>query len=62
LTITLCSLRQRALDAANSIADLMQEPCKGEWLEQTATKILQADIETAECLRQLRLIISLASR
>lgn len=36
-------------------ADLMQEPCKGSNAGTNSDDDLQADIETAECLRQLRL-------
>jgi hypothetical protein len=46
-------LRQRALDAANNIADLMQEPCKGKWLDRTATKTCRRTSNSG-MLRQLR--------
>ncbi len=36
-------------------ADLMQEPCKGSDAGANSDEDLQADIETAQCLRQLRL-------
>lgn len=48
-------LRQRAIDAANSIPDLMSPPCKASDAGNDSDEDLQSDIETAQCLRQLRL-------
>lgn len=36
-------------------ADLMQEPCRASNAGANCDEDLQADIETTECLRQLRL-------
>jgi uncharacterized membrane protein len=56
LTITLCSCGSEPSMRPTPSADLMQEPCKGASKAGTdSDEDLQADIETAECLRQLRL-------
>ena len=55
LTMLLCSCASVQSTLPTPSADLMQEPCKGSNAGTNSDEDLQADIETAECLRQLRL-------
>lgn len=48
-------LRQRAIDAANSIPGFDEPPCKASDAAKDSDEDLQADIESTQCLRQLRL-------
>ncbi|EHN4669778.1 hypothetical protein [Escherichia coli] len=48
-------LRQRPSTLRTPSADLMQEPCKASNAGRNSDEDLQADIETVNCLRQLRL-------
>jgi len=55
LTMSLSGCAERQSTLPTPSADLMQEPCKGSNAGTNSDEDLQADIETAECLRQLRL-------
>lgn len=55
LAMLLCSCGSVQSTLPTPSADLMQEPCRASDAGTNSDEDLQADIETAECLRQLRL-------